>query len=63
MKKVKFFNYVEKKDSQKLLDLRIDYDALKKTKGGMLNQSLNCDPWTSCDAWNCAPDCTCKGLA
>lgn len=50
---------LEKRDSHRLFDKRIDRSALFNIKGGDMAENL-CDPWSSCDAWNCNPDCVCK---
>ncbi|NOU19862.1 MAG: hypothetical protein HOO91_20075 [Bacteroidales bacterium] len=62
MKTLKEFNFVEKRDSQKEIDARLSNLAMSELKGGVLAEqvALPCDPWRSCDAWNCAPDCVCK---
>jgi hypothetical protein len=60
MKTLKEFNFIEKRDSQKEIDARLSNLAMSELKGGHIEQLYECDPWRSCDAWNCAPDCTCK---
>ncbi|NOU19863.1 MAG: hypothetical protein HOO91_20080 [Bacteroidales bacterium] len=57
MKTLKEFNFVEKRDSQKEIDARLSNLGMSELKGGALG---TCDPWSSCDAWNCNPDCVCK---
>lgn len=63
MKTIKTFNFIEKRDSQKLIDMRIEKSAMKECKGGdggTPDDQTECNPWLDCDAWNCAPDCICK---
>ena len=59
MKKLEEFDFVEKRDSQKEIESRLSYFAMSELKGGVKIADA-CDPWTSCDAWNCNPDCVCK---
>ena len=61
------FNMIEKNDAQNEFDLRLAKDAMGQILGGrekfkMIDYAGRdfCDPWSDCDAWNCAPDCTCK---
>jgi hypothetical protein len=66
MKKVGKLNFVEKKDSQKEIDYRLTNLTMSELKAGVAAStavsviSYPCDPWSSCDAWNCNPDCICK---
>lgn len=64
MKTIKALNFVEKRDSQKIINMRIEKNAMKECKGGneetSMDEQINCNPWLDCDAWNCAPDCDCK---
>mgnify|MGYP003424180289 FL=1 len=62
------FKFVEQNDAQKGFGQRLTKDAMGQVLGGVsmshkasdIRSVEFCDPWSNCDAWNCAPDCTCK---
>lgn len=63
MKAIKKFNFIVQAESHKILEGKIDNNAAAQITGGRRERedSLSrCDPWQSCDAWNCSPDCICK---
>lgn len=62
------FTFVERNDSSKQFENHLQAAVLSKIVGGVNpanatnteDKSLYCNPWLTCDAWNCAPDCHCK---
>ena len=65
MKTLKKFRFIVHEEANKLLEKKLDSNATSKLLGGRSGISANdrtayCNPWYSCDAWNCNPDCTCK---
>ena len=69
MKKI-LFTFVERNDSNKQFENHLCASVLAQIFGGgnhansvtKVEDKLQfCDPWTGCDAWNCAPDCRCQG--
>lgn len=64
MKAIKKFNFIVQVESHKVLEDKIDNNAAAQIMGGRREREdslvAQCDPWLSCDAWNCNPDCICK---
>ena len=68
--KKNLFTFVERNDSNKQFENHLCASVLAQIFGGgnhansvtKVDDKLQfCDPWTGCDAWNCAPDCRCQG--
>lgn len=66
--KKNLFTFVERNDSNKQFENHLCASVLAQIFGGgnhansvtKVEDKLQfCDPWTGCDAWNCAPDCRC----
>lgn len=61
------FTFVEQNDSNKQFENHLSASVMAQILGGKSSNisysSDYCNPWWDCDAWNCAPDCTCKNLA
>ena len=59
------FKFLKKNDSHKLFEERLTVESMESVKGGTggkctpVSITKPCNPWLSCDAWNCAPDCNC----
>lgn len=71
MKKT-LFTFVERNDSNEQFENHLKASVMARILGGshranaitrLDDEVQYCDPWLDCDAWNCAPDCTCKSLA
>lgn len=63
------FTFIERNDSNKQFENRLSSSIMANIVGGgghatstELVKEHYCNPWLDCDAWNCAPDCTCKNL-
>lgn len=56
------FKFVERYDSNKMFENHLNASVQEQTFGGshLADKSQYCDPWSRCDAWNCAPDCQCQ---
>lgn len=70
--KKNLFTFVERNDSNKQFENHLNAAVMAQIFGGVNHANAGtesedklhyCNPWWSCDAWNCAPDCTCKNLA
>lgn len=61
--KTNLFTFIERNDSNKEFENHLNASAMAHVRGGKSAKKITdyCDPWYSCDAWNCNPDCTCKG--
>lgn len=67
------FTFIERNDSNKQFENRLSSSIMANIVGGggghksftstELEKEHYCNPWLDCNAWNCAPDCTCKNLA
>lgn len=66
------FTFVERNDSNYQFENRLSASVMAQILGGGdgsnsfttdKTKDHYCNPWLDCDAWNCAPDCTCKNLA
>jgi len=55
MSKLNFIEKGQKNNylNQLLLPTSMSKKHMRQITGG-------CNPWSTCDAWNCAPDCICK---
>lgn len=67
--KKKLFTFVERNDSNKQFENHLSASVMAQIFGGgnnanavtkLDNNVQFCNPWSDCDAWNCAPDCQCK---
>ncbi|WP_455079423.1 hypothetical protein [Prevotella melaninogenica] len=63
------FTFVERNDSNKQFENHLSASVMVQIFGGgnRANADTNfedqvqyCNPWSDCEAWNCAPDCQCK---
>lgn len=70
--KKELFTFVERNDSNKQFENHLSASVMAQIVGGgnqgnavteLDDKVQYCNPWWDCDAWNCAPDCTCKNLA
>lgn len=62
--KTNLFEFIERNDSNVKFENHLNASAMAQVYGGKTDPehiSEFCDPWYSCDAWNCNPDCICKG--
>lgn len=65
------FQFLEQNDSNELFENHLNATVTSRVYGGRKSHNSKefiqidhqCDPWSSCDAWNCNPDCTCKNLS
>lgn len=67
--KKSLFTFVERNDSNKQYENHLSASVMAQILGGgnhaatiSKDKEHYCNPWWDCDAWNCAPDCTCKNL-
>lgn len=69
--KKSLFTFVERNDSNKQFENHLSASVMAQILGGgnhantatiSKDKEHYCNPWWDCDAWNCAPDCTCKNL-
>lgn len=63
------FTFIERNDSNKQFENHLSASVMVQIFGGgnRANADTNfedqvqyCNPWSDCEAWNCAPDCQCK---
>lgn len=68
---LKNINFLQKKNSNQIFENKLSKFSFNGFDDGNDDGSFNpcplknigdwgCNPWSSCDAWNCAPDCRCK---
>lgn len=59
------FKFLKRNDAHRMFEERLSVESMESVKGGTgdgctpVKPTTYCNPWLSCDAWNCPPDCIC----